>query len=247
MSLKLGAPPARLERSLYAKVEKVLKALGGTWSRKDQAHVFDEDPAAAIDNALINGSIVDRKQALGFFETPLELAERLCAMAEIRPGMRLLEPSAGRGAIARRLACLAHEAEQLQLVEIDDRHFKHLARIRNAVPARIAVWPGDFLRCSTWADVGGAFDRIVANPPFGQGQRDVDHVLHMHACLKPGGLLVSVMADGVMWRDNRKSSGFRQFVERNGGTFEKLPAGSFRAAGTNVQTCVVRVGKARAA
>jgi predicted RNA methylase len=228
-----GTP--RLDPKLYQAVNKAIVALGGKWKGgKTQAHVFEEDPAGAISDAILAGSIEDRKKAMGFFETPAALASRLVEMADIRPLDKVLEPSAGRGAIGIQCRQAGPECE-LILLELDVRHGPTL----NGIGSNDVIL-ADFLSRN---DLAGKFDRVIANPPFAR-QQDIDHVLHMHRCLKPGGLLVSVMSSAPMWRDNKKSVEFREFVAKQGGEFEKLPGGSFKESGTMVETCIVKIPKA---
>ena len=73
-------------------------------------------------------------------------------------------------------------------------------------------------------------------------QVDIDHVLHAWKFLKPGGRLVSIMSAGVIFRDNRKTVDFQNFVEQHG-YMERLPEGSFKDSGTMVNTCIVVVDK----
>lgn len=47
------------------------------------------------------------------------------------------------------------------------------------------------------------------------------------------------MSAGVLFRQDRRSVEFREFVERRGGRFEELPEGAFRLSGTMVRTIVV--------
>lgn len=233
---KLFLSPARLDRDLYQAVSKVLEALGGKWTGrlgKGGHHLFDGDPSEAIEQAVATGVAANRKQELGFFETPAPLARRLVELADVRPGHFVLEPSAGRGAIVRAI----NEAEPragVAVIDIDPKHEPHWGPLSIS-----SQFVGDFLT----EKLNGIYDRIIANPPFGKAQRDIDHVLHMWDCLKPGGRLVSVMADGVMWRNNANSVAFRERIEANGGTIEKLPPGSFSQSGTDVNTCVVCVDK----
>ena len=85
-----------------------------------------------------------------------------------------------------------------------------------------------------------AFDFVIMNPPFAR-QADIDHVLHAFRFLKPGGVLVSIMSAGVMFREDRKTKAFREFIDDHAGTVERLPSGSFKASGTMVEACVVKM------
>jgi hypothetical protein len=100
---KLFLPPTQLERKLYVAVNKALEALGGKWNRKEKSHVFDFEPDEAIEKLLQTGEYVCAKKEFQFFETPEWLAKKMVDIADIQPGDRVLEPSAGRGAIARHL------------------------------------------------------------------------------------------------------------------------------------------------
>src|SRR6266851_2336127 len=118
-------------------------------------------------------------------------------MADVREGHKVLEPSAGRGAILKALPQTVHRtAVELNpsMVEI-----KALAA---------SVHYTDFLLSN--GELGG-FDRVIANPPFRNGQ-DVDHVRHMYDLLKPGGVIVTVMSPAWQYRISRKHTEFRAWL-----------------------------------
>jgi type I restriction-modification system DNA methylase subunit len=86
---------------------------------------------------------------------------------------------------------------------------------------------------------GPVYDRIIANPPFGQ-QQDVTHVMHMLDCLKPRGILVSVMSAGVTFRGNRRVMELKaRLQEETTWDVKELPEGPFKASGTNVNTVLL--------
>lgn len=153
---------------------------------------------------------------------------------EAAKGKRILEPSAGPGAIAER--ALKHPGARVTCVEIQG----HLAAALAASGQYERVVHDDFLNRSP--DELGLFDVIVMNPPFDAG-RDVDHVTHALRFLAEGGVLVSVMGAGVEYREDRKTSDFRKEVERRGGKFFDLPEGSFRESGTNMNTVLCCIGR----
>lgn len=84
------------------------------------------------------------------------------------------------------------------------------------------------------------YDRVIMNPPF-EKQADIKHVLHAHKFLKPGGRLVSVMAASVLFRTNRLTVEFREFIQAKGGWIQELPEGSFKTSGTMVNTVIVTI------
>lgn len=214
---KLFLPPEQLERKLYVSVNKVLEAIGGKWNRKAMAHLFDESPENTIEEILQTGEYTHAKNEYNFFETPGPLAKRLVEMAEIDEG-NVLEPSAGRGAIAKFMKC--------DCVELEESNRKYL--IENG----FNLVGDDFLNFSQ------PYDYIVANPPFSK-QRDIDHVTHMVELARKR--VVSIMSASVLFRTNRKTEEFRDMVYSHGGTITPLPEGSFAASGTNVNTCVVLI------
>ncbi|MEN5084299.1 class I SAM-dependent methyltransferase [Bosea sp. TWI1241] len=216
-----------LDRALYTKVDKVLQAAGGKWSRKERAHVFLGDAAGALEQIILTGG-GSKKQELGQFDSPAEVVAAVMELAGIDQPMQVLEPSAGRGALALAAARLT---DHVLCVEIDP------ARCASLVKAGLrSVIEADFLSL----DGLGLFDRVVMNPPFA-GQADIDHVLRAAKRVRPGGRLVSVMSAGTGFRQNRKAVAFREWIARRGGRCAPLPSDAFRASGTSVQTCIVSV------
>lgn len=84
------------------------------------------------------------------------------------------------------------------------------------------------------------FDVVLANPPFSK-QQDIDHVRHAYRFLRFGGRLVAIMAAGVLFRQNRKTVEFRQWVLSLGGDIEELPEGTFKEEGTMVRAVLVTI------
>ena len=88
----------------------------------------------------------------------------------------------------------------------------------------------------------GSYDRIIANPPFSK-QQDIDHIMHMHSLLKPGGILVSVVSESPFFRINKKSVAFREFLEANNAEIIPLDTGAFKESGTMVKTRIIKMEK----
>lgn len=70
------------------------------------------------------------------------------------------------------------------------------------------------------------YDRIVMNPPFGDGA-DIDHVRHAYTLLRPGGRIVAIVGEGAFIRSDKKATAFREWLEKVGATEEPLPPGTF--------------------
>lgn len=216
----------QLDRKLYERTNKVLEAAGGKWSRKARAHIFDGDASERMDQIILSGSVEVPKDEFNFFPSPTAVVARLIELSDIERGMRLLEPSAGRGAIA--WAC-AEAGALVDCYELMEANFTSIAGDRRLESVRHM----DFLAQSPEA----SYDRVVMNPPFLK-QADIKHVTHAHKFLKPGGLLVSVMSAGVTFRTDANTKAFRVMVEERGGHIEPLPENSFKSSGTGVNTVI---------
>lgn len=227
--------PPKLERGLYTRTNKVLEALGGKWNRKAGGHVFASDPRSQLQEGLERGSVTSLQEDLQFFPTPEPVIDLMLERARLAPGMVVLEPSAGRGAIASRLFRLGC------VVDVCEQHAPFRSELSSCGLDFRLLPETDFL------EVDRFYSRIVANPPFSKCA-DVDHVNHMLNLLQPGGVLVSVMAAGVIYRNDRKTAALRQRLERETvHQFEPLPERSFRESGTDVQTVLLTATKRRGA
>jgi predicted RNA methylase len=221
----------QLDRKMYERTNKVLEACGGKWNRKAKAHVFDMDAAERIEQILLTGEVEIPKDEFNYFPSPAAVVARLIELADIKPGMRVLEPSAGKGAIAYACAS-AGDYGTVDCYELMEANFVALA--------------GDMrLGAVRWMDFltqvpEPIYDRVVMNPPFAK-QADIKHVLHALKFLKPDGLLVSVMASSVTFRDNKLTQDFRDMIRARGGEIEALPEGSFKESGTAVNTVIVTI------
>jgi hypothetical protein len=178
------------------------------------------DKFAALKESLKAG--VKVVSAPHLFPTPPEIAERLVSLARIGPGMSVLEPSAGTGALIRAIQ-EAHEGADITAVEINPQ---------------LAVGIGGMVHKSRCADFLalddlGEFDRIVMNPPFDHGA-DIVHISHAFAHLALGGRLVAICANGPRQREELGEIA-TEWIE--------LPPGSFKGEGTNVNAAIVVLDK----
>lgn len=227
----------QLDRKLYTSTNAVLEAAGGKWDKKTKAHLFPMDAADAMEQIILTGEVDYAKspksvaQIYGFFPTPEQVVSRLMMLADIRPRMRVLEPSAGLGAIA--YPCAAAGA----LVDCYEIQQGNAAMLAMTAPHDLGhTKVADFLQIEPRAE----YDRVVMNPPFAK-QADVKHVLHALKFLKPDGLLVSVMSSGVTFRDDKLTQSFRDLVRARAGDIEALEDGAFKSSGTMVRTVIVTI------
>ena len=221
----------------YRRVDQVLRAAGGRWDRRRGAHVFADKPAGVAIEPILVAGLLTLPPDLGWFPTPAPLAVDLVRLAEVRPGMRVLEPSAGEGAIVAPLLALGAEVHAM---EIDPKRHAVLRDLMGD-PVPVRCLHDDFMARTSEP----TFDALVMNPPFAPRSTDVDHVLHAFNFLRPGGRLVSVMSAGTVFRADRKTAALRDLVAGLGGTIQPLPDDSFREAGTGVSTVVLTVVKPR--
>lgn len=151
------------------------------------------------------------------FFTPRDVADRMVEYLDLEKAMSVLEPSAGMGALVRAVRH-ADPSGHLRAVEREGAFLEHLD------PWCLASC-ADFLDLT--AHTFGTFDRVVMNPPFSHGA-DIRHVRHALSFLKPGGVLVALVADGP-----RQAKAFEEFED-----LERLPDGTFTR--TQVRTRIVR-------
>ncbi len=223
-------PPGQLDRKLYEQVNKALEGAGGKWNRSAKAHVFDRDPREALGLAIETGKATNVKQVLQAFYTPDALADRVAALAELQPGMRVMEPSCGDGALVRAVLRREPKIGSIHVIDIDAPAWSKVCALTQAGSS------GDFLRI-TPAEIG-LFDVVVMNPPFSKGQ-DMAHVLHAWKFLKPGGTLAAITSPS--WRTGRTKAAteFRAFAHAHALVDEDVPAGTFRESGTDVGTVLL--------
>lgn len=220
----------------WPQMKKVFDAMGGKWNSKQKAVVFPSDAAMLLLPAVEAGEAFHPKKAFQFFETPRGVADFLVKRAtgdwDGTP-MRVLEPSAGNGALVEAM-CRAWSEYGLHI---------HVCEIQETCRAMLTgkgyrLIGDDFLKVGP----DPVYDRIVMNPPFQNGQ-DAKHVSHAFEFLKPGGRLISVMSAAVGTNQNNTYRSFRTLLATVGGRFESLPDHAFRESGTNVSTVYVVMDK----
>lgn len=183
------------------------------------------DPGAAF--AAMRASLAAGVQVVSapqLFPTPASLAARMVDLAEITPGARVLEPSAGTGRLLRAMPrdCVKVAIEiNRELMNSTARALREL----DILPDRFIA--ADFLSLCA-ADLG-SFDRVLMNPPFINGA-DIKHIEHAAGLLKPGGRLVALCANGPRQR---------AALMPRADYWEDLPAGTFGESGTDVRAALL--------
>lgn len=170
----------------------------------------------------------------GFFPTPRPLIERMFSYAKFEAGCTVLEPSAGKGDI---LDALKECYPTLGLGKVSCCEIR--PKLREILEAKgHSVVGFDFL------EHVGTYDRIIANPPYEQLQ-DVDHIQHAYRLLNPGGRLVSLMGASAFFRQDRKASEFRTWLDMvsgdhwDAGEYAFKGVQAFRQTGVRAKVVVV--------
>lgn len=225
-------PEGQLDRNDYLQVKKVLEGKGGKWKGgKVQGFVFSID-AEKVLSSLAEGDMSNTKKDFQFYATPDDIADRLAArLGDLEPGHRVLEPSAGAGALInavhRRLSdvvvdCYELMPENRELLEKLDG---------------TRLLGDDFMM----ADIG-MYDKIIANPPFTKNQ-DIAHVSRMWEHLAPGGQMAVIMSPHFEFASDKASKDFREFLESVDHDITHLEKGAFKKSGTDIKTLMLVIWK----
>lgn len=242
----LYLPPQQLARPLYEEVNEALTRLGGKWKGgKVKGHVFESDPSSDL-AVLVQTGLIPPKNPMAFFSTPPPVIDwmlhYLNVNLELRKGMRFLEPSAGKGAIA--LALRKH----LEDCRLMDESIIHVCEIQPTFAQFLRsegfeIIASDFLAFTPdWT-----YDAILMNPPFsieGDRQAYITHILHAWEMLTPGGVMISIAPPGFTMegRREKKLRDFLTLVEDEG-RWDELPDESFKESGTGIKTVILLMKK----
>lgn len=170
-------------------------------------------------------------QVEDFYPTPPAVVELMIRVAQMAPGMDVLEPEAGEGAVVEGILAAGLIPD---CVEIDPDRVDILG---NMLPPG-AVINRDFLAM----DPEPEYDRILMNPPWGK-LAGVAHVFHAIRFLKPGGRLVAILGAGLEYREDGPTRELRKLVADWRGRIERLPSGSFKESGTMVDAVMLIMDK----
>lgn len=160
--------------------------------------------------------------SFNLFPTPPEIADRMASLFD--EFGNVLEPSAGTGRLyeaVRRQDTLFN----IDLIDISPECCAVLEQIREAMGDSASIERVDFLAVKPRP----GYDSIIMNPPFKNGA-DIKHILHASKFLRPGGRLVSLIANGPRQRAR---------LEPIASEWIDLPDCSFKSEGTDVATAMI--------
>lgn len=168
-----------------------------------------------------------------YFATPEPLGLVMVRMLGAKPGMDLLEPSAGHGAIGRWFP----DTTANKFIE-PSRTLADELRIKVA-SGKVEVQPFEDLH------IMNKFDGVAMNPPFGTaGKLAIEHVAKASRHLRQGGRMVAIIPEGPAMQKR-----FDAWLEGEGADMHLrasygLPTVTFERAGTSVKTRLVVLDKA---
>lgn len=168
-----------------------------------------------------------------FFETPDWVIDRMIALVGGNMVGVVLEPSAGNGAILRRV--IGHRCAFIAY-EINKERANAL---REEFGEKAAVVNLDFMGV-----YDGAFlvDYVLMAPPLDE-LRDISHIMHAATFLNVVGKLVAVASGEAVNGPSKESQVFREFLAENNAAVEPLPLYGDMSVLPGVQAYIVLVDR----
>lgn len=181
-----------------------------------------KDPIKELERTMIGRS----NDGLDFFPTPKKVVEQMIDLSDLKPDMKVLEPSAGMGHIAD---ILKDYGVKPDVIEISGKR-RELLELKgyNTVAQ-------DFLEFMP--KESEKYDRIVMNPPFSD-RRDAQHIYHAYDLLKDDGVLVAIAGEGVFSGNDAKAKQFQHWLDETNAQITELDAGTFNDPNLPVTTGV---------
>ena len=184
-------------------------------------------------------------QVWSYFPTPPVVLRYLLTQARLCDGLRVLEPSAGKGAIAKKI----YELWDCSIDCIEQNaSFRELLHLNG-----FNIIGEDFSKVTPTP----IYDRVIANPPF---DRQMTHIPLMYQWLRSAGRLVTVANACFLEPDkerfknqryaNKRTRGglyhrFLHWLNASNAQVIRLPKGSFSNASrtTQVETVLITACK----
>lgn len=175
----------------------------------------------------------DQREGVDYYATPEPIGFKMVELADIKPGEKVLEPSAGHGAIAR----FFPENVNSTIVEPE------MSLLSRAMLAQTNA-RSEQMRFED-LHVNNKYDAIVMNPPYGSGGKTaMEHVAKAMKHLRNGGRIVALIPEGPSadkryeaMMEGADAKDFYEVAE------VKLPTATFGRAGTSVKTRIVVIEK----
>lgn len=156
---------------------------------------------------------------------------RFSLVGDISPKMKILEPSAGRGAIIKAIHRTYPET-MVDCYELMPENREILAKLPN-----VRILGEDFTKAEA-----GSFDKIIANPPF-SGNQDIRHIGRMFDSLTHGGTLAAITSKHWTFANEKECRNFRDWVKNMNGRVFEIEEGAFKGSGTGIGTMALVITK----
>jgi phospholipid N-methyltransferase len=234
-------PAYQLDREDYLAVKKSLELIGGKWKGgKVQGFVFNQDPQELLAE-IAGGDNRNLKKEYQFFATPDDIARKMARLLDAKDGDKILEPSAGQGALLKAVFDLEFNEKKVWERKKLTYHCYEPMTVNKQFLQKFffAEHLGDDFLLH---DESKKYNRIIANPPFTKNQ-DIDHIKKMYNCLQEGGRMVTVSS--VSWEtgNQAKQVQFRDWLDEIGAEVRGFAEGAFKESGTNVRTKLIVINK----
>jgi len=224
----------QLDRKQYTDINKVLETIGLKWNRGKKAHIADitwGELQDAIQDICDTGEVETLQETIKkfqFFPTPSELADYIVELADIWENDEILEPSAGDGAIVKKI--IDYVRGMPVKIYANEIHRERYLELKNIIDH---VSQEDFLK---FKDI--RFNKIIMNPPFSKNQ-DIKHILHAYSLLEEWGRVVSIASASIQSRNWKLYDKLKELNPE----FLEVPAWSFKESGTMVNTVILILNK----
>jgi 16S rRNA C967 or C1407 C5-methylase (RsmB/RsmF family) len=238
------------DRAAYAEVHYWLTSRPGfqTYSTGERAYLYRQDPRQTLAEVTgwepVRPASGEHDKRLAYFATPDITASLMATEIGAIGTGRVLEPSAGDGALVRAVL-RQHPAAEVTAVEVDDARVRLLYRQFRMPGVDGHVYSERFQDFALQAFEDSSFvpfDAVVMNPPFtepGDPRAWSTHFGLAWDLLAPGGRMVAILPNSYRFSELRAAREVRELVEGSGGMVVDLPESTFAGVGTNVRTVLV--------
>lgn len=234
-----------LSRKDYVKLNAALSLFGGKWNKKEKYHMFPCNIKPLIEEA-IKMKQLPPKNPTAFFPTPKKEIKLMLNFADLvfddviypneSRNIRVLEPSAGQGAIALELKKAFPNAmiDTVEFLEVNQKILKNLD---------FNPYCQDFLDYNK--DLKVKYNYIFMNPPFSYKNHNyayIEHIFHAYEQLADYGTLVAIAPSSFIRNTTKLEQEFYNFASSSL-CLEVIERGAFLESGTNVETVIFKISK----
>jgi predicted RNA methylase len=211
--------------------QRALEAEGLTEQERDEVYAYwdslapDADHFTDAEQMVIEMLKLELHRPEGYYATPSNLARDMVDVLEIEDDHRVLEPSAGTGALALAVADAAPGAV-IDCIEVN-HDCRRILKLRG-----MNVIANDFSEFESQT----LYDRIVMNPPFENGV-DIAHVRRAYNLLAADGKMAAIVSKSFTFSSKKAHQLFREWLATLDTQVYELPPKIF--SGTSVGAVLI--------